>query len=136
MSNCSIMKMVTNEVTINLNVLVMFMKYCVVSNLSNIFVIRIYMEVGSEIKTLISKSNQRNQTIYILVDVIVWSSASVKEWDTTPFVLLFQEIWESPGKIEKHVVETTFPRKNEEFEEQLLNIYSGRDTKLVTTSTS
>jgi hypothetical protein len=55
-----------------------------------------YIGVGWESETLISASNQRNQTISLVVDVIAWYSASVEDWETIDCFLLFREIRESP----------------------------------------
>jgi len=49
-------------------------------------------------ETLISVSNQRNQTISLVVDVIVWYSTLVEDLETINCLLLFQEIKESPKK--------------------------------------
>ena len=57
-----------------------------------------YIGVGWEMETLISVSNQRNQTISLVVDVIVWYSTLVEDLETINCLLLFQEIKESPKK--------------------------------------
>jgi len=57
-----------------------------------------YIGVGWEMETLISVSNQRNQTISLVVDVIVWYSTPVEDLETINCLLLFQEIKESPKK--------------------------------------
>jgi len=57
-----------------------------------------YIGVGWEMETLISVSNQRNQTISLVVDVIAWYSAPVEDLETINCLLLFQEIKESPKK--------------------------------------
>jgi len=54
-------------------------------------------------KTHISASNQHNQTISLVVDIIAWYFASVEDWETIDYFLLFQEIRESPKKIQKPV---------------------------------
>jgi hypothetical protein len=55
-----------------------------------------YIRVGWERETLISASNQHNQTIYLVVDAITQYSASVEDWEIIDRFLLFQEIRESP----------------------------------------
>jgi len=64
-----------------------------------------YIRVGWEMKTPISDSNQRNQTIPLVVDVMAWYSASVDDWETIDCFLLFQEIRESPKKIQNSVTD-------------------------------
>lgn len=61
--------------------------------------------VGSERVTLISKSNQRNQTILVAVDAIAQYSYFIEKRVTIFHFLIFQEIIESPRKIQKYVVE-------------------------------
>lgn len=63
------------------------------------------MGVGSETMTPISKSNQRNQTISVVVDGIAQYLASVDERETISCFLLFQEKKESPRKIQNSVVD-------------------------------
>jgi len=64
-----------------------------------------YIGVGWERKTHISASNQHNQTISLVVDIIAWYFASVEDWETIDYFLLFQEIRESPKKIQKPVTD-------------------------------
>jgi len=64
-----------------------------------------YIGVGWEMKTPISVSNQRNQTIPLVVDVMARYSASVDDWETIDCFLLFQEIRESPKKIQNSVTD-------------------------------
>jgi len=64
-----------------------------------------YIGVGWEKETLISASNQSNQTISFVVDVIAWYSVSAEEWETIDCFLLFQEIRKSPRKIQKPVTD-------------------------------
>jgi hypothetical protein len=64
-----------------------------------------YIGVGWEMKTHISASNQHNQTISLVVDIIAWYFASVEDWETIDYFLLFQEIRESPKKIQKPVTD-------------------------------
>jgi hypothetical protein len=61
-----------------------------------------YIGVGWEKETLVSISNQHNQTISLVIDVITWYSASVEDWETINY-FLFQEIRESLKKIQKLV---------------------------------
>ena len=56
----------------------------------------LFIRVGWERETLISASNQHNQTIYLVVDAITQYSASVEDWEIIDRFLLFQEIRESP----------------------------------------
>jgi len=53
-----------------------------------------YIGVGWEIETLIFASNQHNQTISLVVDVIAWYFASVEGWEIIDCFLLFQKIRE------------------------------------------
>ena len=64
-----------------------------------------YIGVGWEGETPISASNQRNQIISLVVDVIAWYSTSVEDWETIDCFLLFQEMRESPKKIQKPVTD-------------------------------
>ena len=64
-----------------------------------------YIGVGWEKETPISASNQRNQTIYFVVDAMARYSASVDDWETIDCFLLFQEIRESPKKIQNPVTD-------------------------------
>jgi len=64
-----------------------------------------YIGVWWERKTLISVSNQYNQTISLVVDVISQYSTSVEDWETIYCFLLFQEIRELPRKIQKPVTD-------------------------------
>jgi hypothetical protein len=41
----------------------------------------------------------------LVVDVIAWYSASVEDWEVIDCFLLFQEIRESPKKIQKPVID-------------------------------
>lgn len=50
------------------------------------------MEVGSERITLKFASNQCNQTISVVVDVIIQFSSSIEERETIYYFLLFQAI--------------------------------------------
>jgi len=56
-----------------------------------------------ERETLIFATNQRNYPISLIVDVIARYSVMVKDWETINYFLLFQEIRESPKKIQKLV---------------------------------
>jgi len=67
-----------------------------------------YIGVGWERKTPISASNQRNQTISLVVDVIARYSALVEDWKTIDCFLLFQKIRESHKKIQKLVTDLWF----------------------------
>ena len=79
--------------------LVHSMKNWVVSNLNRtLVVIKQYIGVRWENKTLISASNQHNQTIYLVIDVITQYSTSDENWKTINYLLLFQEIRELPTK--------------------------------------
>ena len=64
-----------------------------------------YIGIGWERETPISVSNQRNQTIYLVVDAITRYSVSVEDWETIDCFLLFQEIRESPKKIQNPVTD-------------------------------
>jgi hypothetical protein len=64
-----------------------------------------YIGVGWKSETPISTSNQRNQIISLVVDVIARYFASVEDWETIDYFLLFQEIRESPKKIQKPVTD-------------------------------
>jgi hypothetical protein len=64
-----------------------------------------YIGVGWESETLISASNQRNQIISSVVDVITRYSVLVEDWETVNYFLLFQEIRESSKKIQKPVTD-------------------------------
>jgi len=57
-----------------------------------------YIWVRWESETLIFASNQRNQTISLVIDVITWYSVSVEDWKIIDCFLLFQEIRESLKK--------------------------------------
>jgi len=54
-----------------------------------------YIGVRWESKTPIFASNQRNQPISLVIDVITWYFVSVKDWKIIDYFLLFQEIRES-----------------------------------------
>ena len=82
--------MMTSKMTIDLNVFSSLMKNRVVSNLN---------------RTPILASNQLNQTISLVVDVMARYSASVDDWETIDCFLLFQEIRESPKKIQNPVTD-------------------------------
>ena len=79
--------------TFDLNVLSSLMKNRVVSNLN---------------RTPILASNQLNQTISLVVDVMARYSASVDDWETIDCFLLFQEIRESPKKIQNPVTDLRY----------------------------
>jgi len=64
-----------------------------------------YIGVGWEKEIPISASNQRNQTISLVVDTMARYSASVDDWETIDCFLLFQEIKESPKKIQNPVTD-------------------------------
>jgi len=64
-----------------------------------------YIGVGWEKEIPISASNQRNQTISLVVDTMARYSASVDDWETIDCFLLFQEIRESPKKIQNPVTD-------------------------------
>ena len=63
-----------SEVTINLNMLSPFMKYGVVSNLNSTLAVTIHQN-----GTTISISNQHNQTISLMVDVITRYITSMED---------------------------------------------------------
>jgi hypothetical protein len=67
-----------------------------------------YIGVGWEKKTSISASNQRNQTISLVVDVMAWYYASMDDWETIDCFLLFQEIRESLKKIQNSVTDLRY----------------------------
>jgi len=64
-----------------------------------------YIGFKWEKKTLIFESNQRNQTIFLVKDAITWYSALVEDWETIDYFLFFQEIKESPKKMQKLVTD-------------------------------
>jgi len=100
-------EMMTSKMTTDLNVFSSLMKNQVVSNLNKLWLSQ-YIRVGWERKTSISASNQCNQTISLVVDVITWFSASVKDWEIMDCFLLFQEIRESPKKIQKPIIDLQY----------------------------
>jgi hypothetical protein len=67
-----------------------------------------YKGVWWERETLISASNQHNQTIFLVVDAIAQYSASVEDWEIIDCFLLYQEIKESSKKIHKLVTDMRF----------------------------
>ena len=67
-----------------------------------------YIWVGWESETLISASNQCSQIISLVVDVISRYFASVEDWKTIDYFLLFQEIRKSPKKIQKPVMDLQY----------------------------
>ena len=67
-----------------------------------------YIGVGWEKKTSISASNQRNQTISLVVDVMARYYASMDDWETIDCFLLFQEIRESLKKIQNSVTDLRY----------------------------
>jgi len=67
-----------------------------------------YIEVGWENETLISASNQRNQTISLVVDVMARYYALMDDWETIDCFLLFQEIRESPKRIQNPVTDLRY----------------------------
>jgi len=71
-------EMMTSKMTIDLNVLSSLMKNRVVSNLNRTLVVTIYRSRMRK-KTPISVSNQRNQTISLVVDAMTRYSASVDD---------------------------------------------------------
>jgi hypothetical protein len=71
-------KMMTNNMTIDLNVPSSFMKNQVVSNLSRILVVTIHKSEMRK-KTLIFVSNQHNQKISLVVDVIARYFNSIED---------------------------------------------------------
>ena len=77
-SNDVMLEMVTSKMTIDLNILSSFMKNYVESNLNRTLVITIHrsrMRKGD----VISANNQRNQIIFLVVDVIARYSTSVED---------------------------------------------------------
>lgn len=88
-SESVMLKVMTSKVTINLNMLDIFIKDGVVSNLNSTFLSR-YIEAGQERETHESTSNQRNQTISLVVDVIAQYLAYVKDQETIVYFLHFQ----------------------------------------------
>jgi hypothetical protein len=62
-----------------------------------------FIGVCLERGTPISKSNQLNQTILIVVDATTRYSASLKERETMSCFLLFHEMRETSRKIENHM---------------------------------
>jgi len=71
------LEMMTNKMTIDLNVLSLFMKNQVVNNLNRILVVTIHRSRMRERNSHIS-SNQRNQTMFLVVDVIARYSTLVE----------------------------------------------------------
>jgi hypothetical protein len=71
-------EMMTSKMTIDLNVLSSLMKNRVVSNLNRTLVVTIHRSRMRK-KTPISVSNQRNQTISLVVDAMTRYSASVDD---------------------------------------------------------
>ena len=65
-----------------------------------------YIGVGWESETPISASNQRNQIISLVVDIIARYSALVDDWETID--CFFQEMRESPKKIQKPVTDLRY----------------------------
>jgi len=103
-SNGAIFEMMTSKMTIDLNVLSALIK----TELWAIWIelwLSQYIGVGWEKDILISTSNQRNQTISLVVDVMARYSASVDDSETIDCFLLFQEIRESPKKIQNPVTD-------------------------------
>jgi hypothetical protein len=87
------LEIITSKMTIDLNVFSSLIKNWVVSNLNRTLVVtKQYIEVRWENKTLIYASNQHNQTIYLVIDVITQYSTLVENWKTINYLLLFQEI--------------------------------------------
>ena len=80
------LKVMTSKVSINLDMLDLFIKGGVVSNLNNTFLSQ-YIEVGQGRETHISTSNQ---TISLVVDVIAQYLASVEDQETIVYFLHFQ----------------------------------------------
>jgi len=64
-----------------------------------------YIGVWWEKETLISASNQHNQTISLVVDAMTRYSISVDDWEIIDCFFLFQEIRESPKKIQNPVTD-------------------------------
>jgi len=64
-----------------------------------------HIEVEWEREIHISTSNQCNQTISLVVDVIALYSTSVEDWKTIDCFLFFQEIRELLKKIQKPVID-------------------------------
>jgi len=101
-SNGVMLKMMMSRMKIDLNVLVRSWKI-------ELWAIQIefwlsqYIAVGWKRDTLIYASNQRNQTISLVIDVVSRYSTSVEDWKIMDCFLLFQEIRESPEKIQKPV---------------------------------
>jgi hypothetical protein len=82
-----------SKMKIDLNVFSSFVKNWVVSNLNRTLVVtKQYIGVRWENETLISASNQHNQIIYLVIDVITQYSISVENWKTINYLLIFQEI--------------------------------------------
>ena len=63
-----------------------------------------YIGMGQEREIPISISNQRNQTISLVVEVIAWYSASMEDQETIVYFLLFHKIIESPKNTKNPVV--------------------------------
>jgi len=64
-----------------------------------------YIGVAWERETLIYIGNQRNQTMFFVVNVIAWYYTSVEDWESINYFLLSQKIKESPKKIQKLVID-------------------------------
>jgi hypothetical protein len=101
------LEMMMSKITIDLNVLSLFMKNWVVAIWIELWLSQ-YIGIGWERETPISVSNQRNQTIYLVIDAIARYSVSVEDWETIDCFLLFQEIRESPKKIHKLVMDLQY----------------------------
>ena len=79
--------------TINLNMFGHFMKDEIVCNLNITLIVTIYKN-GTKKKSILV-SNQCNQTMSLVVDVIAWYTTFVEVWETIIYFLIFQEIRES-----------------------------------------
>lgn len=96
--------MLTNEETINLNVLCSFMKNQIICNLYSIPIVTMKQRRPCKSNTYIIES-QRTWTIFLVIAVITPYSASVEEHATTSCFLLHHEINESPRNKQNLVVD-------------------------------
>ena len=106
-SNGAMLEMITSKMTIDFNVFSSLIKIELWAIWIELWLSQ-YIGVGWERETLISTSNQCNQTISLVVDVLTWYSALVEDWETINCFLLFQEIRESPKKIQKSIINLRF----------------------------
>ena len=78
-SNSVMLEIMTSKMTIDLNVFSSLMKNRVVSNMNRTLVVTIHRSrMRKEKKTLISASNQRNQTISLVVDAMTEAEGKSK----------------------------------------------------------